>query len=205
MEGEPSTAGSRMAIYQLSLYGGVPRLLIPLNGMVQFGCTKRAANFCVYERAAAGRNQLVVTSFDASSGREKELRRIPLERGGSAEVGFDYAWQISPEGQEIAVLRRHTNQIRLVPVNGSPERIINVHGYSDIRDLFWDAGARGLTASASLPGGSTLLRIDFDGNTRPLWRGPQRDPARAVMSPDGRHLAISAESVEANVWMVDHF
>ena len=204
MEGAPTPARN-MAVYRVGLSGGVPRLLFPLRRMVQLWCTKQAAIPCVFEQPAAGRNELVVAAFDPLSASEKELRRIPLDPGGSAEVGFDYAWQISPDASQIAVLRRHKNRIRLAPVNGGPERIVTIRGYSDIKDLSWTNDSRSLMASAAGPGGSTLLRVDLNGNAFPVWRGPQTDPNLPVMSPDGRHLAISAESFQANVWMIDNF
>jgi serine/threonine protein kinase/Tol biopolymer transport system component len=208
LEGEPDAARGKMAIYQVGLGGGVPGMLFPLDGMVLFGCAGRAAGFCVVERPKAGGNELVTAAFDPRSGGSgKELLRVPLEPGSSAEVGFDYGWAISPDGAEIAVLKRHSNQIRVTPVNGAPARVIAVKGYSDIQDVSWGTDSPGsLMATAMLrPGRSTLLRVDFGGNARPVWRGPQAEPTGPVMSPDGRHLAISAESYEANVWMVENF
>jgi len=59
---------------------------------------------------------LVVASLDPLGAREKELLRIPLEPGSSADVGGDYAWQLSPDGSRIGIVKRHENQIRLVPL-----------------------------------------------------------------------------------------
>jgi dipeptidyl aminopeptidase/acylaminoacyl peptidase len=194
-----------MTIYQVGLSGGVPRLMFPLDGMVQLWCTNRVANFCAFEGSAGNGNELVVDSFDALSGKTKELRRVPVERGRSAEVGFDYAWQLSPDGSEIAILRRHQDQIRLVPVDGRPARIFTVKGYSDIGDLSWDIDSRSLFVTTYEPGRSVLLRVDFNGNARRLWRGPQTNPVLPAMSPDRRHLAVNNESHQANVWMIDNF
>ena len=202
--GEPG-ASPKMAMYRVGLRGGVPQLLFPLDGMVQFGCTNRVANLCVFERPPAGKNKLVVVSFDPMSGSGKELLEVPLKPGSSAEVGFDYAWHISPDGAEIAVLKRHENQVRLVPLNGNPARIITIKGYSDIRDLSWDVDSRNLIVYTSELGGSTLLHVDLVGNARPIWRGPQTSSSGAVMSPDRRHLAINDDSFQANVWMIDNF
>ena len=159
----------------------------------------------MFERPPAEKNKLVVVSFDPMSGSGKELLQVPLKPGSSAEVGFDYAWHISPDGAAIAVLKRHENQVRLVPLNGNPARIITIKGYSDIRDLSWDVDSRNLIVYTSELGGSTLLHVDLDGNARPIWRGPQTSSSGAVMSPDRRHLAINDDSFQANVWMIDNF
>jgi serine/threonine protein kinase/Tol biopolymer transport system component len=205
LEGEPIVPPREMAVYQVSLSGGVPRLMFPLQGFVQLWCTNRAANSCVFERPRENGNGLEIASFDPLSGHGKQVRLVPLEPGSSAEVGFDYAWQISPDGSEIAVLKRHQNQILLVLMSGSPTRVITVNGYADIGDLSWDVDSLGLMASASKTGGSTLLHVDLNGNVRPVWRGPQTDPRLPVMSPDKRHLAISDSSHQANVWLIDNF
>jgi Tol biopolymer transport system component len=204
LEGEP-TVSPKMNVYQVGLNGGVPRLMFPLNGMVQLWCTNRVANFCAFQGSAGNGSELVVDSFDPLSGKGKELRRVPVEPGRSAEVGFDYAWQLSPDGSEIAIMRRHQNQIRLVPVDGSPERIITLRGYPDLGDLSWDLDSRSLFVSPYDPGHSVLLRVDFNGNARRLWRGPQINPLLPAMSPDRRHLAINNESHQANVWMIENF
>jgi serine/threonine protein kinase/Tol biopolymer transport system component len=204
LEGEPALSG-KMTVYRVGLNGGVAAPMFPLEGMVQLWCTNQSANFCAFDGSPWNGNELVVDSFDPLNGNTRELRRIPLQRGESAGVGFDYAWQISPDGSQIAVLKRHQNQIRIAATDGSPSRAISINGYSDIGDMAWEVDSRGLMATALRPGGATLLHVDLNGNARPLWRGPQTGPALPVMSPDKRHLAISSDSQQANVWMVDKF
>jgi Tol biopolymer transport system component len=204
LEGE-SSADRNSGIYRVGLSGGIPRMMFPLDGFVYFWCTNSAASFCVFGGIPAHGNELMAVSFDPLSGGQRELRRIAVEPGRSAEVGFDYAWAISPDGSEIAVLKRRENRIRLVPVDGSPERVVIVNGYSDIEDVAWESDSRGLIASADQTAGSPILHVDFNGNARPIWRGPQRQQRIPVMSPDRRHLAISSGSYQANVWMIDNF
>jgi serine/threonine protein kinase/Tol biopolymer transport system component len=204
LEGEPGVS-NKLAIYRVGLSGGVPQPLFPLEGLVQFGCTNKAANFCAFEQPPADRSKLVVVSFDPIRGIGKELLRVQLKPGSSAEVGYDYAWQISPDGSEIAVLRRHGNQVRLAPLDGNSERVITVKGHFDIRNVSWDIDSRGLILSALEPDGTTLLHVDLNGNARPIWHGPQTTSTLEVISPDGRHLAINDESHQANVWMIDRF
>ena len=68
------------------------------EGFVQFWRTDKAANLCVFGRPSADKNELVVVGFDPLGGPGKELVRIPLEAGTSADIGFDYWWQLSPDG-----------------------------------------------------------------------------------------------------------
>jgi hypothetical protein len=121
-----------MAIYRVALQGGVPQQLFDTHGFVQFWCTNRAANFCVFGRPTEDKNELVVAAFDPFGGPGKELVRIPLEPGSSADMGFDYTWQLSPDGSWIGIVKRYGNQIRLVPLAGG--QTITIKGYSDLLD-----------------------------------------------------------------------
>ena len=95
LEGEP-VGSNRMMLYRVSLSGGIPELLFPVEDLTQCWCTNRAANFCVLGRPDPQKNELAISSFDPLIGNQKELVRIPLEPGTDAGVGMDYAWQVSP-------------------------------------------------------------------------------------------------------------
>jgi len=53
-----------MALYRVGLKGGTPKLLFDTEGFVQFWCTNRAANCCVFAPPSAGKNELVIVAFD---------------------------------------------------------------------------------------------------------------------------------------------
>jgi hypothetical protein len=204
LEGEPN--GSRkMAIYRVGIRGGVPQLLFHTEGLIQYWCTNKAANFCVFERPSAGQNELVVASFDPMGANGKELLRIPLEPGSSAGVGLDYTWQISPDGSRIGLVKRHANQIRLVPLGGGQTRTITINGYSDLEDLNWAIDSQSMFVSTLGPGGAILLHVGLNGDAQPIWQQPQTTWSWGFSSPDGRHLAITGESSQANVWMIGNF
>ena len=120
-------------------------------------------------------------------------------------MGEDYAWQLSPDGSRIGIARRHENQIRLVPLDGGPAEIVTIKGYSDLQDLFWAMDSQSLFVSTGGPGGATLLHVDLNGHAQPIWQRPQTSWTWGFPSPDGRHLAIVADSSEANVWMISNF
>jgi Tol biopolymer transport system component len=117
LEGQRS-GSHKMAIYRVDLRGGVPQQLFDTHGFVQFWCTNKAANLCVFGRPSEDNNELVVAAFDPLGGPGKELVRIPLEAGSNADIGFDYSWQLSPNGSRIGIVKRYGNQIRLVPLAG---------------------------------------------------------------------------------------
>jgi serine/threonine protein kinase/Tol biopolymer transport system component len=204
VEGE-SRDSYKMALYRVAITGGVPQLLFPVDGLTQYWCTNKTANFCALGRPDLARHELAISSFDPLSASQTNLMRIPLERGTQASVGADYAWQLSPDGSWIAIAKRHGNTIRLVPLGKNQPRTITVNGRSDVTDLSWAVNSRGLFVSCMESGDATLLHVDLDGNAQPIWLQPQTTAFWGFSSPDARHLAISGESRETSVWMIGNF
>ncbi len=195
----------KIGLYRVALRGGVPQLLFNTEGFVQFWCTNRAANLCVFGRPSAGNNELVVAAFNPHGGPGRELVRIPVEAGSSADIGFDYSWQLSPDGSQIGIVKGHGNQILLVPLGGGPTRTMTPKGHSDLIDLSWANDSQSMFVSTLEPGGANLLHVDLNGDTQLVWQQSQATGTWGFPSPDGRHLAILGASSEANVWTIDNF
>ena len=172
---------------------------------MQFWCTNKAANFCVFGRPSADKDELVVVAFDPLGGQGKELVRIPLEVGSSADIGLDYSWQLSPDGSWIGIVKRHGHQIRLVPLRGGPMRTIIVRGHPDLQEVNWATDSQSMFVSSVEPGAAALLHVGLNGDARPVWQQPQPKLIWGFPSPDGRHLAILGASSDANVWLISNF
>src|SRR5262249_16909569 len=114
---------------------------------------------------------------------------------------------LSPDGSWIAIVRRHENRIRLVPLDGGQMRMITTKSYSDVVDLNWAMDSHSIFVSSLSPGGVSLLHVDLSGNAHPIWQQPQPRGfwSWGVSSPDGHHLAMLAGNWEANAWMVTNF
>jgi len=194
-----------MGMYRVDPKGGAPRLLFNIGGFVLFSCSDKTANLCVYGRPSTDKNELVVASFDPVGGPGKELLRIPLEIGSNADIGFDYWWQLSPDGSQIGIVKKHGNQIRLVPLSGGPTRTVTIKGYSDFTELFWAIDSQSMFVSTLAPGGSILLRVSLSGEAQPIWHRPQSTHTWGFPSPDGHHLAIMDSNSESNAWIINNF
>lgn len=204
LEGAPLDT-RKMGLYRLDPTSGAPRLLFNTGGFVLFWCSTKGANLCVFGRPSADKNELVVVAFDPLGGPGNEVLRIPLEAGSSADIGFDYWWQLSPDGAWIAIVKRHGNQIRLVPLSGGRTRPITVVGYSGIQELFWAIDSQSLYVSALAPDGAILLHVSLSGEAKPIWHRPQSTHTWGFPSRDGRHLAILDANFDSNVWMIGNF
>jgi len=200
-----SIASHKIALYRVGLRGGAPQLLFNTEGFVQFWCTNKAANLCVFGRPSTGNNELVVAAFNPRGGPGRELVRIPLEAGSSGDIGFDYSWQLSPDGSQIAIVKGHGNQIRLVPLAGGQTRTITTKGHSDLIELNWAIDSQSMFVSTLEPGGANLLHVDLNGDIQPVWQQSQATDTFGFPSPDGRHLAILGSNAESNVWLINNF
>jgi serine/threonine protein kinase/dipeptidyl aminopeptidase/acylaminoacyl peptidase len=204
LEGAPTGSRNR-GLYRSDLRGGTPQLLFFIEASMQFWCTNKAANFCVFGRPSTDKNELVVVAFDPLGGQGKELVRIPLEVGSSAAIGLDYSWQLSPDGSWIGIMKRHGHQIRLVPLGGGPMRTIIVKGHSDFQEVNWAADSQSMFVSSVEPGAAALLHVGLNGDAQPVWQQPQPKLIWGFPSPDGRHLAILCASSDANAWLISNF
>ncbi len=52
---------------------------------------------------------------------------------------------------------------------------------------------------------SALLNVGLDGKVRTMLSNPNLNLEWALPSPDGRHLAIVADSNTSNVWLLENF
>jgi len=204
LEGEP-LASRKMGLYRVDPKGGAPQRIFDIEGFVEFSCSNKAANLCVFGRPSADKSELVVASFDPLGGPGKELVRIPLEAGSSADLGFDYWWQLSPDGSRIAIVKLHSHEIRVVPLRGGQTRTITVKGFPDLLHLEWANDSQSMFVSTFEPGGASLLRLALNGDALPIWHQPQSKTTWGFPSPNGRHLAIMGSNSESNVWIINNF
>jgi Tol biopolymer transport system component len=73
-----------------------------------------------------------------------------------------------------------------------------------LADIGW-AGAHALVVTAMANGGgSDVFRIDLQGGQRLLWHDSRWLGSMSV-SPDGRHVALSASVSKVNAWIAENF
>jgi Tol biopolymer transport system component/predicted Ser/Thr protein kinase len=205
VEGNPS-GSETVGLYRVAIGGGIPQLLFEPGEFVDFRCTDRQANLCVYGSIIPKQKDLIIHSFDPSSlapasGKGKELLRIPVEPGAM------YSWAISPDGSQVGIRKhdRNTSDIRFFSLHGDGTRTITVPGYLNLRSLDWAPDSKSIFMGTSGPGGSVLLHVKLDGSVQPVWQQSHSAQIWGIPSPDGRHIALSGRSADANVWMIDNF
>ncbi|HEV2424089.1 MAG TPA: winged helix-turn-helix domain-containing protein [Terriglobia bacterium] len=207
--GHPSSPLSALpqpgrTFFRVPVEGGTPEELFEVKGLADtFRCTSGPDGFCAYGARSEARRELVITAFNPMTGNGAELLRIPVDPNG------DYNWSPSPDGSQFAVSRIewNLNQIQLISLRTRETRAITVPKYFNLSSLDWAPDSRSLFVAAQNTARSTatLLRVGLGGSVAPLWRHYQMTPAWAIPSPDGRHIAIRAETSQANAWLIDGF
>ncbi len=193
--------GSPSAVYlmRMPLAGGPTHQVMELHGgTVSFRCPRQSGADCVLGEALEG--ELVLTAFDPSLGRGRELARMPVSEMTIGNPGV--GWDVSPDGTRIAVPFLHG--IRIFPVTGGASVDIPVLESDMPFTLGWAVDGKTLFVSTKRPDGLALLRVDETGRSQTLWSvGTLYTLPRP--SPDGRYLALEKFNYEADAWLLENF
>ncbi len=147
--------------------------------------------FCVLSETI--QNQVIFTAFDPVEGRKGELARISPPLPDS--------WDLSPDGEWIALVPFWSSRVRLLSLAGRPPRDISVSGWTNLQCLAWAADGNALFATAWASKDPPLLRISLTGQVELLHKGLLH-VANPVPSPDGRWVAFGENTMESNLWVV---
>lgn len=165
------------------------------GGHPTFRCVGTGTGRCVLSEKREGR--LVLTLFDPVRGRGEELFRLQTD-------GAHASWDLSPDGTRIAVGRLEADEgsIRVVDLSGDLVREVSVQGWTYLDSVAWTAEGEALYVTSWGSKGSTLLRLDLDGNVTVLHQISDWID-RPTPSPDGRYLAFAKTATDSNVWLIE--
>jgi hypothetical protein len=198
-EDDVNGESARGQLRRVPVSGGPSQLILTTQGWDDHQCARAPATLCLLSERS-DQKELILTAFDPVKGRDREVVRI------ATKEGFEYPFNLSPDGSEIAVLfPEGENRIRLLPVGGGQPRDLVVKGWYGLSSLDWAADGRGFYASSLSPRAATLLYIDLEGQASPMWEQRGSLWTWGVPSPDGRHLAILGYTMDSNVWMLENF
>jgi len=200
--GTPQFEQQKVRLMRAPVNGGVGQLLLEADGINNFQCARAPSRICLYSRFE--KNALDVVQFDATTGENKLLFR-------AADPHWqDYNWTLSPDGKLLAMCKEgdvsDNSIIRLIPLDGGPERNIRVNEWVDVIAFDWAADGKTFWASALLRGDKRMLvSIDLHGNLTPVLNDGKPYMGWAIPSRDGKHLALWESTGNSNVWMLENF
>lgn len=142
---------------------------------------------------------MTVTEFDPIKGRGRELLSFNLDPQSSG------AFDISPDGSQIAVITDADEPIRIFSLRGQPTQLVSANGLERKQFLSWAANGTGLFVTHEAKAGSELMYVDLKGRTKVLWKNNAGLHPFGLQSPDGKYLAIQNSLYNGNMWMMENF
>jgi Tol biopolymer transport system component/DNA-binding winged helix-turn-helix (wHTH) protein len=184
-------------LMRVPLMGGPPQTLLDAPFITGHQCSRTRTQICVFSQQVSEERQNFFR-FDPVTGNPQRL----------ANVESSNNWSLSPDGSLIAIIRFSASegQIQVLSLLGAPTHDIIVKNWNGIINVDWAADGKGLFVSSNPTGlASTLLYVDLKGTAHPLWEANSDSAVYAVPSRNGQYLAITAPTIESNVWMVENF
>ena len=171
---------------------GQPVCIVPNGAFVQCPAHGRCILF--------ERQSMTVSALDPIRGKGPELAKLPAGSLGSAPF---------PDGESIAfVLPSDTgrlNRIHITALNGGASRDVVVKDASVLNSLDALSTRPEFVAVDATSNGTQLLLVRLDGSSRTLWSRRELYLLWAIPSPDDKHLAISANALGVDAWMITGF
>jgi serine/threonine protein kinase len=186
-------------LMRVPVNGGTPQLVLTADIEGWPRCARSTATLCAMAERSADHKQIVFTAFDPVKGRGRELARF------NGDASSNYWWDLSPDGTRLAILKSRDGRIQILSLNGPQPQDITVKGWNTLTTVSWAANGKGLFASSFSDRGPAVLSVDLQGKATLLWEHRGGIDSYAVPSPDGRHLAMRAWNVEANLWLMENF
>lgn len=201
-----SSAGSKVApqvLMRISTTGGAaePILEAPADTGFSFDCGRKAASTCVLSRV--DKDQLVFYALDPMKGQGKELARTKIGET------FWMTWALSPDGRSVAVTGcselRH--EVRFIDLRTGEQRELPTPSFI-LGGLAWSPDGQAVFGAGQQPFGDfnfNLVHLDLSGKSQILASRLSGWFHAPVVSPDGRFLAYSQQSSEANAFLLENF
>jgi Tol biopolymer transport system component len=198
----PGFSAERVGLMRAPIGGGTGRQLLEAEGINNFQCARAPSRMCLFSRF--DKEALVMIQFDPASGEMKELFRT------SEEGWQNYNWTLSQDGKTLAMCKEaRVSQdvtIRLLSLDGKPEKDIHINDWIDIVAFDWAADGKSFWASAIMRADKrALVNIDLKGNLRTEMVGERPYIGWAIPSRDGKHVAMWQSTGGSNAWMLDGF
>lgn len=176
-----------------------PQLVTGSNFYGALSCSRVPAKVCVVAEQNQTLDHLIFTAFDPLQGRGRELAQFEID------AARNYVWDLSPDGDCIAILKTSEAKISLLSLIGLPRKDIPVKHWESLDAVNWTSDGKGLLVSSHSQNGSVLMHLDLLGNAQVLWKQEGGLFTFAMPSPDGHHLAMLGWSLNSNMWMLENF
>ena len=186
-------------LMRVPVSGGPAEKVLDLSDSSYFDyhCPSQSGD-CVASRPGAEKGETVFYALDPVVGLGTQLARI---------YGISRSWGISPDGMHLAAL--YAGRIKVLKVGtGTWQSIFNGLGpeWGAFSSVAWSTDGSGFFVTSEQSYSTSVAHITTAGMPRVLLQDNlMRQFQLVVPSPDGRYLAFTASTVEANVWLLENF
>jgi len=198
----------KVRVMRIPLSGGSSQLVLERAGLQTYQCAKLPVTKCVYSRIDSEYSRFF--AFDPLSGTDTEL----LAARSKKEVGMNI-WSLSPDGKYLVtsksqnpydgpvlrLLSLFDGGVRDLPVATGVKLIMGIDWAADGRSI-WVGGYMGRGSWGTRSG---IINMDLNGHVTELIKGYSPVILGGVPSPDGRHLALRANTQSSNIWLLENF
>ncbi|MBV8672403.1 MAG: protein kinase [Acidobacteriaceae bacterium] len=190
-----------LRIMRTGISDNTSQMLVEAPRIGNLACSRAPSNLCFFALTSEDQKKIMFKSLDPANGNTRELLTMDNRPGSLVN------WMPSPDGSRLifADFNPMEGRLRLLPLDGTPPKDIEVKGWAGFNSVDWAADGKSFFVSSQSPTSTTLLHVDLEGHAIPLWDQPGGFRTWAIAAPNGRDLAIAGETTSSNVWMIENF
>jgi hypothetical protein len=194
----PDNPGSSTpaGLMRVPISGGPSQFLVQMNG--EYRCPLPPTPNCIFSDRSADRRQIIWRAVDPLKGPLDEVARM------DTDVGSEYDWALSADGKTIVTRKDREASVAFLDLTNHKLRHMAVKGWKLTTNLDWAPDGKGFFTCGIRPQGSVLLYVDLNGKAQPIWEY-SGNYLWGLLSPNGRHLAMGAQTEKNNVWAMENF
>ena len=204
---EPGEMGNNVRILRIPPSGGPSQLILEGPGIVNFQCARLPSTVCVYGQNDSDYYRFFI--FDSAGGKDTELSAAKVRK----EDGMS-SWNLSPDGKYLASRKSQNpyevTELRIFSLTDNSQRYIPVPNVKVVVGIDWAADSKSVLVGGYMGRGSWgtrsgLVNIDLTGKVKTLLEGQNPSVMGGTPSPDGRRLALGANTNSSNAWLLENF
>jgi DNA-binding winged helix-turn-helix (wHTH) protein/Tol biopolymer transport system component len=194
----PDNPGSSTpwGLMRVPISGGPSQFLVQTDG--EYRCPLPPAWKCIFSDRSADRRQVIWKAVDPLKGPLDEVARM------DTDVDSEYDWALSADGKTIVTRKDREANVAFLDLTSHKLRHVAVNGWRLMTNLDWSPDGKGFFTCGIRPQGSVLLYVDLNGKAQPIWEY-SGNYLWGLLSPNGRHLAMGAQTEKNNMWVMENF
>jgi len=192
-----SEPGPNTDLMRIPVGGGEPKKMFFVKNLEGATCLPSPSKLCVVLQRSDDRKEAIITSFHPEKGLGAELTRFAVD------PNVDWPAALSPDLSRIALIRRTGAPLEILSVKGAKLQEIKIPAWTEPGEMHWASDGKALYVPVRALEGTSVLRVDLEGRIHVVRVNRGGIESDGIPSPDGRHLAITDDVENNNIWIVE--